>query len=53
MVGRVDMVEWLVDYDKEFLFYSMIDGEHLGTKQNHNMFCLTLKHFFPLIINVF
>lgn len=32
MVGRIDMVEWLSGYGK-FLFYSMIDGEHLGTKQ--------------------
>lgn len=42
MVRRVEMVGWLVGYGK-FLFYSMINGEHWWTKQNHNVFCLPLS----------
>lgn len=43
LVEKVDMVEWLFGYDKEFLFYSTINGEHLVTKQSHNVFCFSLK----------
>lgn len=42
-VEKVDMVEWLFVSDKEFSFYSMINGEHLVTKQSHNVFSFSLK----------
>lgn len=48
MEGRGDMEEWLGGYDKEFLFYSMINGEHLESKQGHNVFYFTLN-FFPIV----
>ena len=52
MVGRVVMIEWLVGYSKEFLFYSVISGEHRGNKQNHSVFCFTLKNIFLIVISI-